>query len=101
MWQKRVSSWRASGETAAVFSARQGFSAHTLRWWSSRLGRGASTPVVRMAQLVRSPARDPRGERGAIVVEGLDQRVRITIETGADRDALAVVLGVVGSRLDR
>ena len=31
--------WRRSGKTANEFAAREGYSANTLRWWSSRLGR--------------------------------------------------------------
>jgi hypothetical protein len=99
IWKKRVTSWRASGETAEAFSAGRGWSAKTLRWWSSRLRREAPTPVVRVAQLVRSPS-DPIGG-GAIVVEDLDARLRITIEAGADRDTLAVVLALVTSRTAR
>src|SRR5678816_916051 len=84
IWKKRVASWRASGETAERYSARQGWSVGTLRWWSSRLGREASVPAVRMAQLVRSPVPRERGEpAGAIVVELLDVHVRVTIDAGA------------------
>ena len=59
-WQRRVARWRASGETAEVFSAREGFAASTLRWWSSKLARervGAAS--VEMVQLVRRPLAAP------------------------------------------
>jgi hypothetical protein len=102
VWRKRVASWRASGETAEQFSARHGFAPATLKWWASRLRRGESArPVLRVAQLVRAPepAREP--DRGVVVVEWLEARVRVTVERGADRDALVAVLGLVASRSDR
>jgi hypothetical protein len=98
MWRKRVSMWRVSGETAAVFSARQGFSVYGLRRWSSRLGRETRRPVVRVAQLVRSAAGGPTDQRGSIVVENLDTRVRITIGSDADRETLSAVLSLTCSR---
>lgn len=101
IWKQRVASWRASGESAEKFSTGRGYAASTLKWWASKLrSEAAATPVVRVAQLVRSPA-ERVGRQGSIIVEGLDTRVRITIEPGADRDALALVLDVVGSRVDR
>lgn len=92
-WKKRVASWRASGQTAQEFSAGRPWSPKTLRWWSSRLGRTApAVPVVRVAQLVRSSVPIERERGGSIVVEALDARLRITIEAGAERDTVAVVL---------
>ena len=102
LWKKRVASWRASGETAERYSAQQGWSVGTLRWWSSRLGREASVPVVRMAQLVRSPApREHGAPAGAVVVELLDAGVRVTIDSGADREAAIAVLELLASRVER
>lgn len=60
IWKKRVASWRASGKTAEKYSAGRAWSAGTLLWWSSRLGREAAPPAVRIAQLVRSPAPQDR-----------------------------------------
>jgi len=98
-WKKRVASWRASGQTAEEFSKGRPWSLSTLRWWSSRLGREASSgaaPVVRVARLVRASAPPPPRERGgSIVVEILDARLRITIERGAERDTVTAVLGVL------
>jgi hypothetical protein len=97
-WKKRVASWRASGETAEEFSEGRPWSPKTLRWWSSRLGRdlpsAGATPVVRVAQLIRTPA----VERGAVVVEPLDARVRITVEPGAPAATVAAVLEIVMPR---
>jgi hypothetical protein len=89
MWRQRVASWRASGETAEAFSAGRGWSAKTLRWWSSRLGRTTSPPIFRVAQLVREST---TAGRNTIVIEQLDARVRITIEPGVDREVLSMVL---------
>lgn len=93
-WKKRVASWRASGLTADAFSRGQPWSPNTLRWWSSRLRPEkaiAPAPVVRMAQLVRAPAQ----ERGAVIVETRDARLRITVEPGAPAETVAAVLGVL------
>jgi len=100
VWKQRVASWRASGDSAAKFSAGRGYAASTLKWWASKLRSEAPIPVVRVAQFVRSPV-ERAGSPGSIIVEGLDSRVRITIEPGADRDALALVLDSLGSRVDR
>jgi hypothetical protein len=44
--------------------------------------------------LVRASGRsDP--DRGAIVVEAFDARVRITVEAGAPAETVAAVLGVI------
>jgi len=100
IWKQRVASWRASGQSAEKFSAGRGYAVGTLKWWASKLRSEAATmPVVRVAQLVRSPA-ERVGRQGSIIVD-LDTRVRITIESGADRDALALVLDSLGSRVDR
>jgi hypothetical protein len=95
-WKKRVASWRASGQTAEEFSEGRPWSPKTLRWWSSRLGREATgvRPIVRVAQLVRSPA----AERGAVIIEALDARVRVTVEPGAPADTVAAVLGMLMPR---
>jgi hypothetical protein len=99
-WKQRVARWRAGGERAEVFCARHGLSVSTLKWWAWKLGREATpAPVVRVAHLVRSPAtetRQPRG--GAIVIDALDARVRVTVEPGADRDTLGMVLSVLGGK---
>lgn len=95
-WKKRVASWRASGQTAEEFSEGRAWSPKTLRWWSSRLGRDVASgpPTVRIAQLVRSPT----AERGAVIVEALDARVRVTVEPGAPADTVAAVLGILVPR---
>ena len=91
IWKRRVASWRASGESAERFAVGRGFAGSTLKWWASKL-RDNSTPIVRVAQLVRAAGDGTR--HGAVVVEGLDTRVRITIEPGADRETIATVLAL-------
>jgi hypothetical protein len=103
MWRQRVTGWRASGLTAEAYSRRHGFATNSLRWWSSKLGReeaGSPAPPVRFAQLVRpSPTTiAEQGKPGAIVVEMMDARVRLSADAGADRETLARVVELV---LDR
>jgi hypothetical protein len=104
MWKQRVAGWRASGLTAAVYSARHGLAANSLRWWSSKLARdGAlSTPAVRFAQLMRSPVTaGESARRGVIVVEFLDAHVRVSADAGADRETLAHLVELVLGRATR
>ena len=100
-WRKRVADWRASGESAEAYSARRGFTERSLRYWASRFGRedALAGPVVRLAQLVRTPLTQ-RDEvpRGAIVIELLDARARITVATDTERAVLATVLELLDQR---
>lgn len=96
-WRERVASWRASGQTADQFAAEHGFAAGTLRWWASRLKREGTkqeAPLVRMAQVIRSPASPAL--RGSIVVDVLDVRARVTVEAGVERETLDAVFGALG-----
>ena len=95
IWKQRVASWRASGESAERFAVGRGFAGSTLKWWASKLRDDSSTPIVRVAQLVRTAGDGAR--HGTVIVEGLDTRVRITIEPGADRETIATVLALVRS----
>lgn len=99
-WQKRVARWRASGETAEVFSAREGYAASTLRWWSSRLAREKAAPAaVGMVQLIRVPAPPAaRSSASAVVIDLVEARARITIEAGVDGATLKTVLAAFGVR---
>ena len=105
-WERRVAEWKASGQSAAEFSGRQGLAASALRYWASRLKReGASAsprgPVVRVAHVVQGRDRGfgPELARrdGSIVIELLELGARITIDRGVDREMLsAVVLALRG-----
>lgn len=103
-WQQRVARWRASGETAEAFSAGEGFAASTLRWWSSKLGRekAAARPssnAVGMVRLIRVPAAPPaRPAAGAVVIDLVEARARITVEAGVDAGTLKTVLAALGVR---
>ena len=84
MWRERVRAWRASGETAATFAARHGFSRSTLSGWSSRLG-----PEAKPAGFVRVVAR-PAPTPASLVLEV--GTVRICVGPGFDAPLLAEVL---------
>ena len=100
-WRQRVAGWRASGEDAETYSTGRGFTANTLRYWSSRLRREdrSAGPVVRLAQVVHVPSTQ-RNEvpRGTAVIELIDARVRITVGSDTDRAVLAMVLDVLDRR---
>lgn len=104
MWRKRVAEWRASGETrGSVQHAAWTHDEHPEVLVVLPSSRGQSRgPVVRLAQLVRAP-QVPRDEvpRGAVVIELLDVRARITIEQGTDRQTLATVLKLLDRRAGR
>ena len=101
-WQQRVEEWRASGESAAKFSAARGFAAETLYRWARRLGRDASAPTVRLARVVRSPATNAEpaiaSSNPALVIE--IGGARLTVGHGADVATVVSVLAIVagGSR---
>lgn len=96
-WQRRVASWRASGLRADEFAAQHGIVAGTLRWWASHLKREQSppeTPLVRMAQVIRTAS--PSSRRGSVVIDLVDSRARVTVEPGVERETLDVVFGALG-----
>lgn len=104
IWVERVSSWRASGERAEVFSRRGGYAASTLRWWASKLKREMASPTptptpspqVQLARVVRTPtATKPEPRVLGVVLEVVEAGVRISIEPGTDPATLAMVLAVV------
>ena len=94
-WRQRVTGWRASGETAETYSTQHGFTASSLRYWASRLRRedAIAGPVVRLAQVVRTPSTQrEEAPRGAVVIELLAARARIAVASDTDRAVLAMVL---------
>ena len=98
-WRRLVASWRASGQTAEEFAATHGVAAATLRWWTSRLKReepSPAVPLVRMAQVIRSPSPAAATGRGSVIVDVLDVRARVTIEAGAERETVDIVFGALG-----
>ncbi|HVN36015.1 MAG TPA: hypothetical protein VMU96_12275 [Casimicrobiaceae bacterium] len=96
-WSRRVANWRASGLTADEFAAEHGFRAPTLRWWASRLKREEmrqAAALVPLARVIRSPAQPV--SRGTVVIDALDLRARVTVETGVERETLDAVFGALG-----
>ncbi|MDO9020610.1 MAG: hypothetical protein Q8S73_13550 [Deltaproteobacteria bacterium] len=86
-WRERVGAWRASGLTAEAFASGEAFSASTLRWWSSRLGRA---PAVSFLELVPRPAAAAPEPSRDLVVEVGPARVRVA--PGFDPTLLAAVI---------
>jgi uncharacterized protein YcbX len=101
VWIERVTAWRASGERAETFSRREGYAANTLRWWASKLRHELAamptSPEVRIARVVRT-SKQPTDvtTQGSITLDVVQAGVRISVETGADRATLAMVLEVLG-----
>lgn len=116
IWSKRVSEWRASGESSAAFCKGKGFTAGGLRYWAHRLDEEQrsepSPPSVRLARVLRasapaeramverarrttSPASAPASD-GAVVIEVGEARV--SVGPGFDRTTLASVLDVLGEK---
>ena len=99
-WQKRVARWKASGESAVAFGAREGIKVSALYRWSAKLKReppttGAGPTPVRMMQLVRVPARSPTS---GVIIDVPEMWVRVVVEPAFDRGTLAVVLDMLGVR---
>lgn len=95
-WAKRVASWRASGLTAAEYSAGRGFAPSTLRFWASRLGR-ERRQVVRVVRA--EPA--PIAVQAAPVTE-LELSVggtRVQMRFALSREQVASVLHVLADAL--
>jgi hypothetical protein len=86
-WRERVGAWRASGLTAEAFASGKAFSASTLRWWSSRLGRAPSVPFLELVSRPAVPAPDLPRE---LVIEVGVARVRVA--PGFDPTLLATVM---------
>ena len=106
-WRGHVARWRASGETAEVFSNRHGLVVGTLRYWSSRLRRipvesdQPKPPEMRIARLVRASAPHVLAAGTTIAIELQDVEARLVVDVAIDRDVLAMVVEVVGSRRRR
>ncbi|MBK6534147.1 MAG: hypothetical protein IPF99_32645 [Deltaproteobacteria bacterium] len=88
-WRERVGAWRASGLTAEAFASGKAFSASTLRWWSSRLGRAPSVPFL---ELVPRPAVAPESPRDLVIEVGA---ARVRVAPGFDPTLLAAVVRVL------
>lgn len=119
-WAKRVAAWKASGLTSEAFCRGKSFSAGGLRYWAHKLrGQQSETtrkPVVRIGRVLRRPvavevAQTPAlgraaespvtpastAERPAAIVVELGS-ARVAVRPGVDRDTLAAVIEVLGTR---
>ena len=119
-WRKRVEEWRASGLKAKEFAENHGLSVHQLWNWAAtfrkkegmravgpeptipsttRANGTAGTDGLRLARLVRVPARDGGGQPLALAVEFSE--VRIVLPDGFDRSTFAVLLDAIERRKAR
>jgi transposase len=119
-WRKRVEEWRASGLKAKEFAENHGLSVHQLWNWAATFRKtertkavglepamAPSTPhaagaakadSVRLARLVRVPARDA-GRSLPLSVEFSE--VRVVLPDGFDRSTFAVLLDAIERRRTR
>ena len=81
-WAKRVDAWRRSGESAATFCARHGWSPKTLAWWSSRgLPAKRAKAEVACVELAPRPVAAPRaGVVDVVLRNGRRLRVRGSVD---------------------
>ena len=86
-WRERVGAWRASGLTAEAFASGKAFSASTLRWWSSRLGRAPSVAFLEL--LPRPTVTAPELPRDLVVEVG---PARVRVAPGFDPTLLVAVV---------
>ncbi len=100
-WAERVREWKASGELAEDYARGRGFTASTLRWWSSRVRRGVMTAEtsrspraasVRMARVVRSRASESDAPSMTIRIGA----ARVEVRRGFDRGLLREVVEALG-----
>ena len=87
-WQSTVLGWRRSGLSAEEFSAQEGISVHTLRWWSSALNRGTRAkrglPERERVTMVPLEISLPRPARAAAPLEVVVGDVVVRVPRDAD-----------------
>ncbi len=96
-WAERVRAWRSIGLTSKDFCRGRGFTAQTLLWWSSQLGRkqgsglSARQPPIVLARVVSkgSPTHEA-ATRTPITLELNGARVEVS--PGTDPATLSMVL---------
>lgn len=95
-WQRRVTQWKKSGQTADVFAAQQGLNPRTLRWWSSTLRRPAACDAeVGFARLVATDAVPPSSAEPAALELVLPSGRMVRVRRGFDPALLRELLTVV------
>ena len=109
LWAERIEEWGRSGQSATEFAEGKPFTSATLAWAASQLRKAArgkgkrregeprAKPErkIRMAEVVRRPAKTPVTETVAVEIGG----AVITLRRGFDRALLKdVVTALRGSR---
>ena len=111
-WRGHVHGWRASGKSAAAYSAEHGLKVWSLRYWANQIPergpldaqQGASLGAVRLAQVrtksIVNPANRSEPAPGALqlTVGGLTLQVPPDVDRAVLRDVVSVVLDVVEAR---
>lgn len=107
-----MAEWKASGLTAAEFTAGKGYAAATLKWWSSRFNTGDAVAssarrdeprpsgVLSLVRLIPK-----EGAANAAVATPAETpvvldfgRARLELRRGFDAETLRAVLGVLDAR---
>jgi hypothetical protein len=109
LWAERIEEWGRSGQSATEFAEGKPFTSGTLTWAASHLrkeargkgkrreggSRAKPERKIRMAEVVRRPAKTPVAETVAVEIGG----AVITLRRGFDRALLQdVVTALRGSR---
>ena len=98
-WAERVQEWRASGASADDFARGRGFESSTLRWWSSRLRRGAVSGAagsvakadVRLVRVVRASPSEASSRSMTVRVGSAVVEVREGFDHGLLREIVAAL----------
>jgi hypothetical protein len=109
VWAERIEEWGRSGQSATEFAEGKPFTSGTLTWAASQLrteargkgkrreggSRAKPERKIRMAEVVRRPAKAPVAERVVVEIGG----AVITVRRGFDRSLLQdVVIALRGAR---
>ena len=100
-WVRRVSAWRASGQSAEEFARRRSWNDATLRWWASTLKRrGISTETapsvaVHFARVVAKPAASAAASAPASIEVVLSRGCVVKVSTGFAPELLRAVIATL------
>jgi hypothetical protein len=97
-WAQRITEWRHSGRSSAVYCAGKGFRPSALFYWVKRLrvleARGPSRPEIRIARVVPQTPTEA-ATRSSATVSNLVITIgntRIEVTGGCDAHALSALL---------
>ena len=109
VWAERIEEWGRSGQSATEFAEGKPFTSGTLTWAASQLrkeargkgkrreggSRAKPERKIRMAEVVRRPAKTPAAETVAVEIGG----AVIAVRRGFDRALLQdIVIALRGAR---